>query len=78
MTTHRYLRRAEAPAILKENLGVTVKESTLAKMACLGQGPEVEYFGRIPVYRDDKLLAWGQSRIGRTPRHLGAPVDRAA
>ena len=78
MTSYRYLRRAEAPAVLKENLGVTVKESTLAKMACLGQGPEVEYFGRIPVYRDDKLLAWGQSRISRFPRHLGASADHVA
>jgi hypothetical protein len=74
MTQHRYLRRAEVPAFLKESLGVTISPLTLAKMASLGKGPEVEYFGRIPVYRADKALAWGRSRIGRRPRHLGSPA----
>ena len=54
-----------------------VAESTLAKMACEGEGPPVEYFGRIPVYREDKTLDWGRSRISKTPRHLGAPTDAA-
>lgn len=74
MTQHRYLRRAEVPALLKASLGVTISPLTLAKMASLGEGPEVEYFGRIPVYREDKALAWGRSRIARRPHHLGSPA----
>lgn len=77
MTQYRFLRRHEVPQFLQDNLGVSVAISTLAKMACLGEGPEVEYFGRIPVYRDDKTLAWGRSRIRKTPQHLGAPLSAA-
>jgi hypothetical protein len=75
MTEHRYRRRAEVPAILQEILGVTVAKATLDKLACIGGGPPVEYFGTTPVYREDRLLAWGRSRIRATPRHLGAPAE---
>lgn len=77
MSSYYYLRRAEVPGFLKKELGLTIAIATLAKMACLGEGPEVEYFGRIPVYRDDKTLAWGRSRIRKTPQHLGAPLSAA-
>ena len=72
MEEYRYHRRAAVPDVLHRALGVTVKGSTLAKMASLGSGPPVEYFGRIPVYREDRLISWGRSRIGLTPRHLSA------
>jgi hypothetical protein len=71
-TEPRYLRRQEVPIFLKEHLGVTIAKSTLDKMASLGEGPPFEYFGRIPVYRDDIVLAWGRSRISKRPVHLGA------
>jgi hypothetical protein len=78
MVSNRYLRRTEASAPLKQALGVTVAEATLAKMTCLGHGPPVEYFGRVPVYREDRLLDWGRSRIGAIPRHLGAATASVA
>ena len=78
MTEHRYLRRAEVPAFLKEKLGVTISPQTLARMASLGEGPEMEFFGCIPIYRQDKILAWGRSRISHRPHHLGAPPTAPA
>lgn len=73
MTSYRYLRRAEVPEFLKRELGLPIAIATLAKFACQGiGGPPVEYFGRTPVYRDDRLLAWGRSRIGNRPAPLSA------
>ena len=72
MDSNRYLRRSEASVALREKLGVTLAEATLAKMACHRTGPPIEYFGRIPLYREDRLLAWARSRIGMTPSPLGA------
>ena len=66
MTEYRYRRRSEVPGFLEEQLGVSIAKTTLDKWASTGEGPDFDYFGRTPVYREDKLLAWGKSR------HLGA------
>jgi hypothetical protein len=55
------LRRRAAAAFLRNN-GYPVAESTLAKLACVGGGPEFTSFGRIPLYEPQKLLDWVRSR----------------
>jgi hypothetical protein len=78
MDSNRYLRRSEASAALREKLGVTLAEATLAKMCCYRTGPPVEFFGRVPLYREDRLLAWARSRIGAQPSPLSVHTIPAA
>jgi hypothetical protein len=70
MDTPRYYRRAEVPSFLRARFGVTISPMTLAKYATYGQGPEITYFGRIPIYREDHLLAWATSKLARRPGRL--------
>ena len=69
MATERpRLRRKEASAYLLEKHGVPTAVATLAKMATVGGGPAITYFGRIPLYDRTDLDAWADSK-------LAAPVS---
>jgi hypothetical protein len=57
------LRRREAVAYLAGRHGVPVAVATLAKLATVGGGPEIEYFGRIPLYTPDALDTWAKTKL---------------
>ena len=57
------LRRKEAAAYLFERHGVPVAVATLAKMATVGGGPSITYFGRIPLYALADLDAWAAQKL---------------
>ena len=58
-----FLRRADAANYVENRHGVPCAARTLAKLATLGGGPVIHYFGKVPLYRPDDLDAWVQSRI---------------
>lgn len=60
----RRYRRLDASAYLKEVWGLSYTPRTLAKMACVGGGPPMEYVGRFPLYPQDGLDAWVSAKIG--------------
>ena len=57
------LRRAEASRYLKEVHGVPCAASTLAKLACHGEGPIFRKLGVIPLYSTADLDSWARSRF---------------
>ena len=68
MTQQCYLRRKQAGEYLKNKYGFGAAK-TLAKLIVTGGGPEVFYAGpRLPLYTEEKLDAWAQSKIGRPVR----------
>jgi hypothetical protein len=65
----KFLRRDAAAEYLKSRYGFCTK-SSLAKYASEGSGPEMQYYGRVPLYPIEGLDHWAESR-------LTAPVNRA-
>ena len=63
----KFLRRKEAGAYLKRNYGFG-SEKTLAKLACLGGGPEFRKAANAALYEPAKLDEWAQSKIGAPQR----------
>lgn len=57
-----YLRREAAAEYLQQRYGA-VTRSTLAKLACIGGGPQFRKFGRYPLYLREDLDSWAQSRL---------------
>jgi hypothetical protein len=57
----RHLDRKQAAEFLTSH-GFKTAAATLAKLACIGGGPEFRSFGRKPLYRAAELLSWAQSR----------------
>ena len=64
----RRYRRSEASKYLKEMWGLDYAPRTLAKLACIGGGPEMEYAGRFPTYTDPALDAFARSKLSRPVR----------
>lgn len=61
-----YLNRGEAAMFCRER-GLPVAPTTLAKLACIGGGPEFFRFGgRRVLYRAADLSHWIKSRSGQT------------
>lgn len=71
----RRLRRWEASAYLLDVHGQSYGPTTLAKLACVGGGPPMEYVGRIPTYPVDGLDAWAAAKI--SPR-VGSTAELRA
>jgi hypothetical protein len=63
MSTIRRFRRSAASEYLHTQFGVSLRPSTLAKLATIGGGPRFEHFGRWPLYRQDELDGWAQTRL---------------
>jgi hypothetical protein len=57
-----YLRRRAAGKYLQEKYGFGAAR-TLAKLACVGGGPEFCKAGRIALYTAESLDRWAQSKI---------------
>jgi hypothetical protein len=58
----KHLRRAAAAEYLKDKYGFG-SARTLAKEACVGDGPEMVYFGRMPTYTTQSLDAYARSKM---------------
>lgn len=67
-----YLSRAQASRYLSEKWGVSRSPRTLAKLACIGGGPEMTYLGRTPMYSPDSLDAWVRSLLSAPVPHTTA------
>ena len=73
----QYLRRKEAGEYLKSKFGFG-SAKTLAKLACLGGGPEMVYAGAIPLYSFAALDAWVASKLTAPVRNTSEPRQPAA
>jgi hypothetical protein len=62
MFPQHYLRRNQAAAYLHQQFGAYTT-GTLAKLACLGGGPQFRKIGKYPVYSQDDLDAWAASKM---------------
>lgn len=76
------LRRTEASAYLLEAHGVPIAIATLAKMATVGGGPKITYFGRIPLYGRADFDDWAKTRlampVGSTAERVKRPNGHLA
>jgi hypothetical protein len=72
------LRRTPFAEALTE-AGHPITPATLATMAVRGGGPQMEYWGRIPLYRWGPGLKWAQGRLSGPVRSTAeaAEVRRA-
>jgi hypothetical protein len=63
----QFLRRKDAGGYLKNKYGFGA-ERTLAKLACLGGGPEYRKGGSTVLYEPAKLDEWALRKIGKPQR----------
>lgn len=61
--TSQFLRRKQAGEYLKGRYGFG-SEKTLAKLACVGGGPEFRKAGTAALYEPTKLDEWALAKIG--------------
>lgn len=73
---NKRLRRSEVPAYLLEKHGVVVAKKTLDKLFTVGGGPEVEHFGKIPLYTPAALDAWVAQKL-TAPRRSSSEQRRS-
>lgn len=59
----QFLRRRAAGEYLKQKFGFG-SEKTLAKLACLGGGPEFRKAANAALYEPAKLDEWARNKIG--------------
>jgi hypothetical protein len=55
-------RDTRQAATFLTDLGFRTAPATLNKLRCIGGGPEFEFFGRRPLYREIALLNWVAGR----------------
>ena len=67
MPSHNFMSRKEASAYLVGR-GLPVAVATLAKLACVGGGPEFHKFGRYPRYTTEALDVWASHRLSSALR----------
>ena len=63
VTQEQLLRRTEAARYLLETWRISCSVGTLAKLAVAGDGPEFRKAGRTPLYPQDGLDSYAQSKI---------------
>ena len=68
MYLQKFFRRKDAGAYLRATFGFG-SEKTLAKLACIGGGPEYRKVGPMVIYEKDTLDAWALNQIGAAVRH---------
>lgn len=68
MSSQKFFRRKDAGAYLRATFGFG-SEKTLAKLACMGGGPEYRKVGPMVIYEKDTLEAWALKQIGAPIRH---------
>lgn len=75
MNSPPYLRRKKAGEYLKQKYGFG-SEKTLAKLACVGGGPEFRKAANAALYEPAKLDEWALAKIG-APQKSTSDVDGA-
>lgn len=55
--------RAGAVTYLRDRWGIARSVATLAKLACLGGGPEFMKAGRTPLYAEESLDHWASELL---------------
>ena len=65
----RRFRRKDASIYLKETWGIEYAPRTLAKLACVGGGPEMEYAARFPTYTQPALDAFARAKLSPPVRN---------
>ena len=58
------MRRADAARYIRETYGIPCVHTTLAKYACIGNGPLFRKAGKFPLYSRNDLDAWAKERLG--------------
>jgi hypothetical protein len=58
-----YRRRVDAAEYVREKWGLPCSPAWLAKLAVVGGGPTYQKAGRTPLYTDENLDAWAESRL---------------
>lgn len=76
MQSLQFLRRKAAGEYLKSRYGFG-SERTLAKLACIGGGPEFRKAGAAALYEPEKLDEWALAKIG-APQKSTSDVKEAA
>ena len=74
----RRYRRPDASKYLKEVWDLTYVPRTLAKLACIGGGPEMEYAGRFPLYTEAALDAFVRSKLSPPVRSTSERQEQRA
>jgi hypothetical protein len=64
----RRLNRSDAARYLVETWQIPCSVATLAKLAVIGGGPEFRKAGRTPLYPQDGLDSYAQSKMSRRVR----------
>jgi hypothetical protein len=72
----KYLRRADAARYIREAYGIPCVATTLAKYACLGDGPAFRKAGKFPIYSRDDLDEWAKQRLGELVRSTSELSDQ--
>lgn len=60
----RSFRRKDAAAYIRESFGFPCSPAWLAKLAVVGGGPCFRKAGRYPLYSQEDLDEWAESRLG--------------
>ena len=68
IASERLFLRPEAARYLSETWRISHSVATLAKLAVAGSGPEFRKAGRTPLYPQDGLDAYAQSKMSRRVR----------
>jgi hypothetical protein len=66
------MRRADAARYVRETYGIPCVATTLAKYACIGNGPVFRKAGKFPLYSRDDLDTWARSRLGEPVQSTSA------
>ena len=72
------MRRADAARYIRETYGIPCVATTLAKYACIGNGPRYRKAGKFPIYSRDDLDAWANQRLGEFVRSTSELGGRGA
>ena len=70
----RYYRRADAAHYVRETWGMPCSSKWLAKLAVVGGGPIYRKAGRFPLYTQEDLDHWADSRLGAPRRSTSVAV----
>jgi hypothetical protein len=73
----QFLRRTQASQYLASVWGLSYGATTLAKLCCLGQGPQTHYWGRIAMHTPEALDEFAKSRIRTTRQKPRAAQEEA-
>jgi hypothetical protein len=73
----KYLGRKDAAQYITDNY-FPCSPKTLAKLACVGGGPEFRKAGRVPIHEPPKLDEWALAKISEPRRSTSdIPADEA-